>query len=111
PAPTAWVIPEPQQVNLNPTLGDIVGAFKSLVFKAYLGWIQSHDPSRQAKFWQRNYYEHIIRSERELEAIRWYIRQNPENWAMDRDNPDNIGRLTPPQVADEYVQEAIAGKR
>ena len=27
--------------------------------------------------WQRNYYEHIIRDEKDLENIRDYIRSNP----------------------------------
>lgn len=33
--------------------------------------------------WQRNYYEHIVRNERELEAIRAYILGNPLNWEDD----------------------------
>ena len=33
--------------------------------------------------WQRNYYEHIIRSEKSLDAIRQYIEINPTNWALD----------------------------
>jgi REP element-mobilizing transposase RayT len=37
--------------------------------------------------WQRNYYEHIVRNERELAAIRQYIRDNPINWAEDPENP------------------------
>lgn len=37
--------------------------------------------------WQRNYYEHIIRNERELERIREYIIQNPRHWERDRNNP------------------------
>ena len=36
--------------------------------------------------WQRNYYEHIIRNEAELQRIRQYIRQNPERWAEDSEN-------------------------
>ena len=40
------------------------------------------------KIWQRNYYEHIIRNERELEKIRQYIKLNPTKWEMDKDNPD-----------------------
>ena len=28
-------------------------------------------------FWQRNYYEHVIRSEKTLEKIREYIQNNP----------------------------------
>jgi len=33
--------------------------------------------------WQRNYWERIIRNNRELEAIRRYIRHNPANWRKD----------------------------
>lgn len=104
-----WTIPEPKKTNANPTLGDMVGAFKSLVFAVYLDWIETNDPMRRAKFWQRNYYEHVIRNERELRAIRRYIRQNPDNWALDRDNPDNIRRLPPPKMVEHYVREALAG--
>ena len=105
--PGGWIIPTPQQVNLHPTLGDVVGAFKSLVFKVYLDWIRDHDPERQARIWQRNYYEHIIRNERELEAIRFYIQQNPKRWRTDRDNLDNTRRLPPPRDVSEYVREAM----
>jgi len=38
-------------------------------------------------FWQRGYYEHIVRNERELQNIRKYIRENPLKWEFDRDNP------------------------
>ncbi len=33
-----------------------------------------------AAVWQRNYYEHVIRNERDLEAIRQYIVENPRRW-------------------------------
>lgn len=36
-----------------------------------------------ARFWQRNYHEHIIRKDANLNKIRYYIRMNPENWAID----------------------------
>jgi len=42
------------------------------------------------RLWQRNYYEHIIRTEDELRRIRQYILDNPANWARDADNP-NMG--------------------
>lgn len=104
-----WTIPDPEAINPNPTLGDVVGAFQSLVFTVYLDWIEANDPTRQAKFWQRNYYEHVIRNECELQAIRRYIHQNPDNWALDRDNPDNIRRLFPPKAVEDYVREALTG--
>ena len=33
--------------------------------------------------WHRNYYEHIIRNEDELNRIRQYIKYNPVNWKED----------------------------
>ncbi|MDX9832872.1 MAG: hypothetical protein RBU35_21565, partial [Anaerolineae bacterium] len=86
-----WIIPEPQAVNMNPTLGEVMGTFKSLVFMVYLDWITTHGLDRWAKFWQRNYFEHIIRNERELNAIRQYIIDNPDRWAWDTHNPSAVG--------------------
>jgi REP element-mobilizing transposase RayT len=42
------------------------------------------------KVWQRGYWERIIRNERELNATREYIRNNPIRWAEDRDNLDSL---------------------
>src|SRR3989304_1579147 len=50
PSPTQWLIPQPDKVNLQPSLGDVIGAFKSLAFTVYLDWVEAHDPSRRAKF-------------------------------------------------------------
>ena len=38
--------------------------------------------------WQRNYYEHIIRDENELNLIRQYITTNPKQWDIDSENPN-----------------------
>jgi putative transposase len=43
-----------------------------------------------APVWQRNYYEHVIRDQKELERIRDYIRLNPTRWPADEENPTNI---------------------
>ena len=104
-----WTIPEPEKVNPNPTLGNVVGAFQSLVFTVYLDWVQVNDPTRRAKFWQRNYYEHVIRNEHELQLIRRYIRLNPNRWVLDRDNLDNVRYLSPSKTVDDYVLEALIG--
>jgi len=42
-------------------------------------------------FWQRNYYEHIIRNENKLNKIREYIQNNSLKWHLDRENPDRKG--------------------
>jgi hypothetical protein len=55
--------------------------------------------------WQRNYYEHIIRNDRELSNIRWYILNNPINWQLDRDNSQNVRTLSPPEMVEEYLTD------
>lgn len=68
-----------------PTTGDIIGAYKSLCVHHCLKWI-NHNASTLilGKLWQRNYWEHIIRNETELNHIREYIRNNPAQWESDR---------------------------
>jgi putative transposase len=39
-------------------------------------------------FRQRNYYEHIIRDEDDLNKITEYIRNNPLEWRSDIENPN-----------------------
>ncbi|HNT18392.1 MAG TPA: transposase [Acidobacteriota bacterium] len=43
-----------------------------------------------AEFWQRNYYEHIVRNEAELNKTRRYIELNPAQWQFDRENEQRI---------------------
>jgi REP element-mobilizing transposase RayT len=38
-----------------------------------------------AKVWQRNYYEHVIRGEKDYESIYEYILTNPQNWLKDNE--------------------------
>jgi REP element-mobilizing transposase RayT len=38
--------------------------------------------------WQRNYYEHIVRDEAELDRIRRYVSGNPGKWHEDDENPE-----------------------
>ena len=103
--PHPYKIPKPTKINFAPALGDVVGAFKSLVFKVYLDWIETNDPTRRAKFWQGNYYEQIIRNDIELNAIRQYIIDNPINWNKDRDNVENQRRLPLPQMVEDYLED------
>jgi nicotinate-nucleotide--dimethylbenzimidazole phosphoribosyltransferase len=69
-----------------PTLGDIICAFKS---KTTIN-INRYCNSPGHPIWQRNYYEHIIRNEDELNHIRQYIHENPLKWDDDTENPKNI---------------------
>lgn len=64
------------------SLPTIIRSFKAAVTKQIN---RSHLPSE--RIWQRNYYEHIIRSETSLNAIRQYIQANPAQWESDEENP------------------------
>ena len=41
------------------------------------------------KVWQRNYYEHVIRDEKDYESIYEYILTNPQNWLKDNEYQDD----------------------
>jgi REP element-mobilizing transposase RayT len=69
-------------------LGDIVGAFKSITTHEYIRGVRQYEWTPfPGKLWQRNYYEHVVRNEKELTRIREYIRNNPAKWDTDKDNP------------------------
>ncbi len=78
-APTTQLPPASQ-----PTLGQILRRFKSISaieVNRILG-------RRGEAVWQRNYYEHIVRSVEEFQRIRRYILENPIHWD---DDPENVG--------------------
>lgn len=57
------------------SLGSLVAGFKSAVTTR----INILHQTPGEKVWQRNYYEYIIRDEKDLEDIREYILNNPRN--------------------------------
>ncbi len=67
------------------TVGDIVGAFKSISARKC-----NRVLDRTGRFWQRNYYEHIIRDAADYENHRQYILTNPAQWTDDKNHPTNI---------------------
>lgn len=76
----------PNSETQKHTLGRIVAFFKYQSTKHINGLRGTPGIS----IWQRNYYEHIIRSENELNRIREYIIGNPFKWETDEENPKNI---------------------
>jgi REP element-mobilizing transposase RayT len=80
---------QPQRVaptEGNISLPDVVQRFKSLTTRRYiegvrlLGWRRF-----ERHLWQRNYYEKVIRNEREFQAVVDYIENNPQNWEKDKE--------------------------
>jgi REP element-mobilizing transposase RayT len=65
------------------SISALLAGFKSAVTKQ----INQIRRTPSVPVWQRNYYEHIIRNEDELNRIRQYIANNPAQWALDRENP------------------------
>lgn len=64
----------------GPPLQTVVGAFKAGVSREAGGSV-----------WQRSFYERVIRSERELQALCQYVADNPLKWALDGENPARLG--------------------
>ena len=64
-------------------LPEIVRAFKTFSSRR----INAFQGTAGTPFWQRNYYEHIIRNEEDLNRIRQYIEDNPARWHEDPENP------------------------
>ena len=60
-------------------LSEVIRAFKSFSAKR----INLLRKTPGIAVWQRNYYEHIIRDEKDYESKRNYILMNPQNWEND----------------------------
>ena len=65
-------------------LGRLVAAFKTVTTKQ-LNLVQG-TPGQL--LWQRNFYEHVIRNDDEMDRVREYIIGNPLQWEIDTENPD-----------------------
>ena len=70
------------------SMGSIVRQYKSAATRTCRQ--RGHEQFR----WQRNYYEHIIRDQKDLNTTRRYIHDNPAKWYLDKENPDNIQRIS-----------------
>jgi REP element-mobilizing transposase RayT len=80
---------QPQGVARTMSLPDVVHRFKSLTTARYRrGVLQDGWQPFPGRLWQRNYYEHVVRSEEELDRIRQYIIDNPARWEDDAENQD-----------------------
>jgi REP element-mobilizing transposase RayT len=68
------------------SVGAIVGSFKSATTRR----VNRIRGTPGASFWQRGYYEHVIRDEGDLEKIRTYVAQNPLSWELDENCLDHL---------------------
>jgi REP element-mobilizing transposase RayT len=74
--------------RVAPTIGEIIGAFKSITTHKYIQGVDEFAwPVFYKKLWQRNYYEHILHDQADYEHVAAYILDNPVNWDKDDENP------------------------
>jgi len=84
-----------------PTLARAIQWFKTMSTNAYYKGVRQHGwPAVPERLWQRDYYEHIVRTGRAAQRIAAYILENPQRWALDVENsraarrePDSILKI------------------
>ena len=64
----------------SPTLGNVVGWFKYQVTKK----INRQTGSAGMRIFQRSYYDHVIRNQKDYDDIWMYIENNPKRWVMNK---------------------------
>ena len=67
------------------SIGAIIAGFKSATTRR----INELRGTPRKPVWQRNYYEHVIRNEDDLNEIREYVVNNALKWDLDSENPGN----------------------
>ena len=84
--PLQWNKPQQNKFQhiIPRSLGSITRGFKIGVTK----WCRNNNHNEFQ--WQKNYYDRIIRNEKELDKIRKYIFENPLKWELDKNNPKNL---------------------
>jgi REP element-mobilizing transposase RayT len=82
----------PLAVRAGPSLATIIGGYKAAVSR-----LCRRDGITDFQ-WQPRFHERILGSNAAVDAVRGYIRQNPENWQEDPDNPTSV-KVTRSNVA------------
>ena len=97
--PGAGILPQrdddisrPEHADNLFSLSDVMMRFKSFTTHLYAEKVrQGEMPPFRRRLWQRDYFEHIVRSSGSLQRFREYIKTNPERWSTDRNNPKRTG--------------------
>ena len=88
-----------QHGPMKKSLGSLVAGYKSATTRRSIQIGRGITTS----IWQRNYYEHVIRNETDLEEIREYIENNPAKWLEDKNHPANMNRMIGHRKGDRPV--------
>ena len=66
-------------INDAPTLGKVIGAYKSITTNEWLKHIYANNLQREGKMWHRDFWDDVIfDASTELDPTRQYIRNNPQ---------------------------------
>ena len=88
PCPPTHTQPNRRGEVSSPTLGQIVAYFKYQSTK----YVNQYRDIAGTQIWQRNYYDHVLRDDIDLQRIRQYIRDNPMQWELDPLHPNNFSK-------------------
>ena len=66
--------------NPSPTLGNVIGWYKYQVTKQ----VNLQSNNKNERVFQRSYYDHVIRNQRDYDEIWQYIENNPRKWRIER---------------------------
>jgi putative transposase len=83
----------PPAIDLGVTAANVKPGSLSAVVRSYKAGVVRSARQRGLEFgWQAGFYDHILRCNRSVNAVRDYIEKNPSSWDEDRENPKNHGR-------------------
>jgi REP element-mobilizing transposase RayT len=82
---TSLRLSEYDYTQSDASLGDVICTYKSLTTLAWRRYCRENGKEDHSTFWQRNYYERVIRNEEELTSVRTYILNNPLQAALKRE--------------------------
>ena len=81
---------QPVSAESRTDLPEIMRRFKTYTATQFRTRDTTPRDLRRINLWQRGYHDRVIRNDRELNAIREYILNNPMQWHLDRENPDRM---------------------
>jgi REP element-mobilizing transposase RayT len=92
-------------------LGKIMRKLKSLAAREYR-LLKEQGLARDigTKLWQENYWEKIVTSREQLDAVRRYIANNPKNWSVDRFGPVTSHAVGNLALLDEALDAFVASE-
>jgi REP element-mobilizing transposase RayT len=76
------------------SLSDLVHRYKALTTKRYAQGVREQGwPRFAGRLWQEGFYDHVIRQDEELDAMRGYILENPQRLELRRAAREQAGEM------------------